>query len=104
MKSKEKFINVPDPRNPNKLTKGLVVNFRTVKEDWNEYELDDGTRVRVKLVVQSIAYVIDPETGEILRNPLNEPVINVRHTIIITAEFPKEKISEVGKNGNDGNK
>ncbi|RLE78849.1 MAG: hypothetical protein DRJ51_08845 [Thermoprotei archaeon] len=95
----KRFINVPDPRNPKRLTKGLIVKFKPVKEEWSEYELEDGTRVRAKLVVQSIAYVIDPDTGEIMRNPLKEPIINVRHTVVITAEFPEEKVSKVEESG-----
>ncbi|HDI32182.1 MAG TPA: hypothetical protein ENF80_05140 [Thermofilum sp.] len=91
----KRYINVPDPRNPKRLTRGLVVNFKTLKESWNEYELEDGTKVKVRLVAQSISYVLDPETGEIMRNPLGEPVINVRHSIIVTAEFPEENLQEV---------
>jgi len=29
-----------------------------------------------------------------MRNPLKEPVINIRHNIVITAEFPEEKLQE----------
>jgi len=89
---------VPDPRNPKRMIKGRVVNFKTLKEDWNEYELEDGTIVKIKIVVQSIAYVIDPESGEILRNPMGEPVINVRHGVVITATFPKEVLQKGDKN------
>ena len=56
--------------------------------------MEDGTKVRVKLVVQSISYIIDPKTNKIMRNPLKEPVINIRHNIVITAEFPEEKLQE----------
>ena len=39
------------------------MNFEAVKEEWNEYLLDDGTRLRVKLVVTKILRTnqIDPE-------------------------------------------
>ena len=42
---------------------GKPVNFEAVKEEWNEYLLDDGTRLRVKLVVTKILRTnqIDPE-------------------------------------------
>jgi len=32
-----------------------------LKEDWNEYKLEDGIKVKVKLVVQLISYIIDPK-------------------------------------------
>ncbi|MDL1957604.1 MAG: hypothetical protein LWW95_11270 [Candidatus Desulfofervidus auxilii] len=65
-----------------------------LKEDWNEYKLEDGIKVKVKLVVQLISYIIDPRTNKIMRNPLKEPVINIRHNIVITAEFLEEKLQE----------
>jgi len=42
---------------------GKPVNFEGVKEEWNEYLLEDGTRLRVKLVVTKILRTnqIDPE-------------------------------------------
>jgi hypothetical protein len=33
---------------------GVDLDFRTLREEWNEYETEDGTRVRVKLVVSGI--------------------------------------------------
>ena len=53
-------------------------------------------------MVQSISYVIDPDTGEIMRNPLGEPVINLRHSIIIAAEFPEEKLKKEEGGGEGG--
>ena len=43
-------------------------------------------------MAQSISYVIDPDTGEIARNPLGEPLVNLRHNIAVAAEFPEEKL------------
>jgi len=42
---------------------GKTVPFEATKEEWNEYLLDDGTRLRVKLVVTKILRTnqIDPE-------------------------------------------
>lgn len=33
---------------------GVDLDFRTLREEWNEYETEDGTRIRVKLVVSGI--------------------------------------------------
>jgi len=30
------------------------LNFRVVREEWNEYELEDGTRLYVKLVLADV--------------------------------------------------
>jgi len=38
---------------------GVEVKFRSVKEDWNEYDIDDGSTVRVKLVVSDMVRLVD---------------------------------------------
>jgi len=86
------FVRVPDPRGSRKILLGKVIDFKTLKEDWNEYELSDGTIVKVKLVAQSISYVIDPEKNDIMRNDLGEPVINIRYTVIISPIFTDKKL------------
>ena len=30
----KRYVNVPDPRNPGRMTKGLVVGFKALKEGW----------------------------------------------------------------------
>ncbi len=42
------------------------VDFKTVKEDWNIYELIDGTIIRTKNIVVEIYRLesIDPATGQ----------------------------------------
>jgi len=92
--AKEHYIRVPDPRDPKRLVLAKIVNFRTIKEDWNEYELEDGTIVKTKLIAQSMSYPLD-EQGNIIRTPTGEPVVNVRYTVIITAFHPKKRLIEV---------
>ena len=38
----------------NETVDGIDLDFRTLREEWNEYETEDGTRIRVKLVVSEI--------------------------------------------------
>ena len=53
------------------------VDFTTIKEDWNEYKLDDGTVLKFKTVVSSIIRTeeYDPMTGD--------PIYHVRSTNIL---------------------
>ena len=44
------------------------VGFRTLKEDWNEYQTEDGTLVRMKLVVSNIARI--PGAQDNAGNPI----------------------------------
>lgn len=37
----------------------VEVRYKSVREDWNEYDIDDGTTVRVKLLVSEIVRLTD---------------------------------------------
>ena len=60
------------------------VDFETVKEDWNEYKLEDGTVLKFKTVVSSIIRTedYDPMTGD--------PVYHIRSTNILRANVAEE--------------
>jgi len=60
------------------------VDFETVKEDWNEYKLEDGTVLKFKTVVSSIIRTADydPMTGD--------PVYHVRSTNMLRVKVPEE--------------
>ncbi len=62
----------------------MGVDFETVKEDWNEYKLEDGTILKFKTVVSSIIRTedYDPMTGD--------PVYHIRSTNILRANVPEE--------------
>jgi hypothetical protein len=36
---------------------GISLNFKTLKENWNEYDLEDGTTLKFKSVVSDIVRV-----------------------------------------------
>lgn len=61
-------------------------HFETYNEDWNEYELRDGIRVRVKTVVTGIGRALDPN-GQLMRTPEGNPLVRVSHTTLVTAYF-----------------
>ncbi len=62
----------------------MDVDFETIKEDWNEYTLDDGTVLKFKTVVSSIIRTedYDPMTGD--------PVYHVRSTNILRVKVKPE--------------
>jgi hypothetical protein len=61
------------------------MEFQTGREDWNEYQVEDGFTVRIKLVVSSIL-----KTGE--RDPQGNPVYIVQSTNIVKV-LPPESYS-----------
>ena len=58
----------------------LEMDFQTEREEWNDYRLLDGGRVRVKTVVGKILWVVD-EAGNKLYNDHGEPMIVVRNQV-----------------------
>jgi hypothetical protein len=62
----------------------MDVDFETVREDWNEYRLEDGTILKFKTIVSSIIRTEehDPMTGD--------PVYHVRSTNILRVKVPEE--------------
>lgn len=62
------------------------MEFSTGREDWSEYQVEDGFTVRIKLVVSSIL-----KTGE--RDPQGNPVYIVQSTNIVKV-LPPETYSK----------
>ena len=58
------------------------MEFKTSREDWNEYQVEDGFTVRIKLVVSSIL-----KTQE--RDPQGNPVYIVQSTNIVKVLPPE---------------
>lgn len=58
----------------------LEMDFQTAREEWNDYQLLDGGRVRVKTVVAKILWVVD-DNGNKLYNDQGEPIILVRNQV-----------------------
>lgn len=62
----------------------IEVDFEIAREDWNDYRLADGGRVRVKVVVSKVFRVLDAE-GKPANQPNGEPFLVIRHVIQVAA-------------------
>lgn len=58
------------------------VDFQTRKEEWNEYQLMDGTSIKMKLVVSEIFKVADEYDEE------GNPVYVVRSNNVLVVRSP----------------
>lgn len=58
------------------------MDFKGSQEDWNEYQVEDGYTVRIKLVVSSIL-----KTNE--RDPQGNPVYVVQSTNVVKVLAPE---------------
>ena len=61
--------------------------FNTILESWNEYKLEDGTEIRLKLVVKRVV-----RTQR--RNPNGEPIYVVQSQNVMDARVPEDLIEK----------
>lgn len=66
------------------------VEYSTVREGWNEYELDDGNKLKVKLTVSRII-----NTGK--ENADGTPQYIFTHNVVNQVLLPVEKIKHEQK-------
>lgn len=63
-------------------TNALSLRLKTIKEEWNEYDLEDGTTLRMKAVVSDISRV------EGFYDQENNPVYIVKASNIVVVNSP----------------
>jgi len=59
------------------------LEFRVIKENWNEYKLKDGTKLNIKLVITTIARTD-------LYDQRGEPIYSIQSQILVKAVVPRE--------------
>ena len=81
------IVELPDGTSAN----AVNVDFDHVSEPWGEYELEDGTTLKVRTVVQSIQRLpaeYNPQG--------NEPIYNVQsNTVVRAVDVPEDLLEEM---------
>jgi len=77
----ERTIKIPFE---GKTVDGLDMDFKSIKEDWNEYQINDGTIVRMKVVVVNIAKLTDKYDNE------GNPVYIVKTSNVLAISAPEK--------------
>lgn len=86
-------VPLPDGR----LIDAEDLEFKIIKEDFNLYELEDGTILKLKIVAGKISRGIDPATGGILYQPKgSEPFYNIRSQTVMMAQVPDKLLKQQG--------
>lgn len=62
----------------------IEVTYETLKEDWNEYALTDGGRLKLKTVVHRIFRVVDEDGATVFDPITGDPRLVVRHGTIVS--------------------
>lgn len=92
----EGYILVPNPNNPNQPIKAKLLRFRPTRGEEYEYTLDDGTRIRLVVDVESIFRPIDPKTGKPAVNPkTGEPQININWGVRVMTIYSEAALREI---------
>lgn len=63
---------------------GNEVDFEIVKEDWNEYRLSNGVKMRLKTSAQKMIQVVDEKGNPVLTKD-GDPHVLVRHSIQVVS-------------------
>lgn len=81
----------PDPEKARRGEKVMAVflDFKVINEDWNVYELEDGTKVRVKIHATQFDKAIDAETGGVLYDKAGKPQYGAGLGVETVFEFPE---------------
>ena len=77
---RKKRVTLPDGQ----VIEGTIMPFQTGGEHWNEYLVDDGTVVRVKLIVKEIVRL----DGEY--DARGDPIYTVESTNVSTISPPED--------------
>jgi hypothetical protein len=77
----ERTVRVPFE---GKTVEGIDLDFKTQKEEWNEYQVNDGTIIRMKVVVTNIARVIDKYDND------GNPIYVVKSSNVLTVSAPEK--------------
>lgn len=80
----ERTIKVPFE---GKIVEGFEMGFKSINEDWNEYQVNDGTIIRLKVVVTNIAKIADKFDQE------GNPIYVVKSSNVLSVS-PPEKLKK----------
>jgi len=67
-----------------KIVEALDMDFKSVKEDWNEYQINDGTIIRMKVVVTNIAKLTDKYDND------GNPIYVVKSSNVLAVSAPEK--------------
>lgn len=65
-----------------KETDAVEVDFKVVKEDWNEYDLADGTRIKLKAVASNIVRLLNEYDNE------GNPIYLIKSSNVVGLSVP----------------
>jgi hypothetical protein len=65
------------------------LDYKTTREDWNIYELEDGTILRAKLLATRISRALAEDNETIYYTPNGEPWYNMTYVVSVVVDVPE---------------
>lgn len=90
---KKTYSKVPTPFG---MMTAVDIPFKAVKEEWNIYDLEDGTQIKVRFNVAKISRILDP-TGKTLIQPNGEISYNINGNPTVVVSTPKDVLEKLEK-------
>ncbi len=72
--------------------KAEFLDFKIMREDWNIYELEDGTKVRIRVSPSSFVKPLDPKTDKVIYSG-DHPMYGMDVGVETVFEYPEEVIT-----------
>jgi hypothetical protein len=76
------------------LIKAQDLGYKTIREDWNIYELEDGTTLKAKLLATKILRGLDEDEKSIYYLSNGEPAYNIRYVVSVTVDVPADLLKK----------
>ncbi len=86
----------PDPKKGMKgeKVKAIAFDFKALKEEWSVYELEDGTRVRIRPSLIAVDVPIDPATDEVMRDKQGSPIYGLQMQVQTSYEIAEKSLDK----------
>jgi hypothetical protein len=89
----EGYIIIPNPINPTQRVRAKVLDYQKIQGEDHIYRLNDGTRIKLVVEVDTISRPIDPESGKPVVNPATgEPVININWGVRVMTMYSAQAL------------
>lgn len=82
--------------------KGVLLDFKTIEEDWNIYELEDGTRIKVRTSITQCNKALDPQTDQLMYREDGSPIYGLEFGVQAVFDYSEKVFKKQGRRGDDG--
>lgn len=87
-----KLTKIKGPEGQDLMAEDL--DYKALKEPWSEYELADGTIIKLRLVVQKISRALTPDGKKTHYKEDGEPLYSIKFQNVASAAVPERLLKK----------